>query len=280
MLISGGYERTITVRKAKTRANLRIFGEKPLFLHHIVTLGCYSAPMVEQAPIPLREENIPAMLDKHSEKIDSAIGKDSETQQRRLQLFDHDPKTIAAHYPELQKKSQELAERTSALQKSAATAGWVAFAATAVASGYATFKKKAIKSPLIASIFTLFTSITAGFAANYATDRLMGQRIREESNDVAEASRKAYERELAVYMEDTASKLARVSESEKRAAAAMAAPAPAAGKTEGDQSKWTAQVQPAESRISPEALKPVEGHATQVEKSKAVANDPAMAIRA
>lgn len=186
--------------------------------------------MVDQAPIPLKGENIPAMLEKHSEKIDSAVGKDSDTQQRRLKLFDHDPSAMAAHYPELQKKSQELAERASALQKSAATAGWGAFVATAAAMGYATFKKKAIKSPLIAGIATLFTSITAGFAANYATDRMLGTRIREESKDVAEAARKAYERELGVYMEDTASKLARVTESEKQAAAAMAAPAPAGSK--------------------------------------------------
>lgn len=186
--------------------------------------------MVDQAPIPLREENIPAMLEKHSEKIDSAIGKDSETQQRRLRLFDHDPKAMAAHYPELQQKSQELSERAAALQKSAATAGWTAFAATAVATGYATFKKKVIKSPLIAGIATLFTSITAGFAANFATDRLLGQRIREESADVAEASRKAYERELAVYMEDTSNKLARIPEEKKQAVAAMSAPAPIASK--------------------------------------------------
>lgn len=193
--------------------------------------------MVEQTPIPLREENIPAMLERHSGKIDSAIGKDSDTQQTRLKLFDHDPKAMQAHYPELQQKSQELRERHDALQKSAATAGWVAFAATAAATGYATFKKKAIKSPLIAGIATLFSSITAGFAANYATDRLLGKRIREESADVAEASRKAYERELAVYMEDTANKLAKVPDGQKQAVAAMAAPAPGSkaaeiGKTE------------------------------------------------
>lgn len=44
--------------------------------------------------------------------------------------------------------------------------------------------------------------------------------------------------------------------------------------------KWAAQMQPAESKISPDALKPVEGHVAQVEKSKAAANDPTLAIRA
>jgi hypothetical protein len=177
--------------------------------------------MAEQAPIPLTEENIPALMQKHSEKIDSAVGNDSDKQQQRLKLFDHDPKAIEAHYPELQKKSQELQERSAAVQKSASTAGWVAFAATAIATGYAAVKKKIHPSNMIQGIVVVLSSITAGFAANYATDRLLGKNIREESNDVAEASRKAYERELGVYMEDTANKLATMSDSEKKAAEAL-----------------------------------------------------------
>lgn len=177
--------------------------------------------MVEQAPIPLKEENIPALIEKHAKKIDSAVGNDSDTQQARLKLFDHDPQAMQAHYPELQKKSQELKERNDVLQKSAATAGWAAFAATALATGYAVFKKKAIENKLIGAIAVTFTSITAGFAANYATDRLLGKRIREESADVAKASRLAYERELGVYMEDTANKKAAMSDDEKKMADAL-----------------------------------------------------------
>lgn len=177
--------------------------------------------MVEQAPIPLKEENIPALIEKHAKKIDSAIGNDSDTQQARLKLFDHDPQTIQAHYPELQKKSQELQERNDALQKSAAMAGWAAFAATALATGYAAVKKKISPNNMIQGIVVALTSITAGFAANYAADRLLGKRIREESADVAKASRLAYERELGVYMEDTANKKAAMSDDEKKVADAL-----------------------------------------------------------
>ena len=208
--------------------------------------------MVEQAPIPLREENIPALIEKHSAKIDSAVGKDSDTQQARLRLFDHDPQAMQAHYPELQKKSQELKERNDALQKSAATAGWTAFAATAAITGYAAMKKKISPSNLIQGIVVTLTSITAGFAANFATDRLLGKRIREESADVAKASRLAYERELGVYMEDTANRLASMSEEEKKKAEMLHASI----------SKLAE-----EKKLKPEPAK-AESHTAAVEKSR------------
>lgn len=211
--------------------------------------------MAEQTPIPLREENIPALIEKHSAKIDSAVGKDSDTQQARLRLFDHDPQAMAAHYPELQKKSQELKERNDALQKSAATAGWTAAIATAAITGFAAMKKKISPSNLIQGIVVVLTSITAGFAANFATDRLLGKRIREESSDVAEAARKAYERELGVYMEDTATRLAALPDSEKKAAEVLHA---SISKIAEDK------------KAIPELAK-TESHAAAVEKSRAEA---------
>lgn len=48
----------------------------------------------------------------------------------------------------------------------------------------------------------------------------------------------------------------------------------------GDDASWASQMQPAENKLSPDALKSVEGHVAQVEKSKAAANDPTLAIRA
>lgn len=153
--------------------------------------------------IPLKEENIPALLAKHHDKIDRAVANDPDTQKRRLELFEHDPQKIAAHYPELQQRSEELREQNLAIQKTSATVGWATFAATAAGTAYAISKKKLGESKLIQSIVMSVSSVIAGLGANFITDRLLGKRVREESADLAIASRKAYERELAVYMEDT-----------------------------------------------------------------------------
>ncbi len=56
--------------------------------------------------------------------------------------------------------------------------------------------------------------------------------------------------------------------------------APSVTPQQGDDASWAAQMQPAENKLSPEAFKPVEGHVAQVEKSKAAANDPTLAVRA
>ncbi len=71
---------------------------------------------------------------------------------------------------------------------------------------------------------------------------------------------------------------------EKKSRNAIAKPAvecaPTTAPQQGEDSTWASQMQPAENKISPEALKPVEGHVAQVEKSKAAANDASLAIRA
>ena len=164
--------------------------------------------MDDKRNTPLRQKDIPSLMDKHHEKIDRAIGYDSDTQQKRLVLFEHNPAKMAAHYPELQKKSEELREENLAVKSTSAAVGWLALASTAVATGYAASKNKISENKLIQGVAVVLSSVTAGLATNFLTDRLLGSKLRKESTELAFASRKAYEQELAVYMEDTERKIA------------------------------------------------------------------------
>lgn len=225
--------------------------------------------MDKTAPTPITQETIPDLIEKHNEKIDRSIGYDSDTQQARLKLFGHDPAAIAAHYPELQKKSEELRAQNDAIQKSAGTAGLVAFAATAAVTGFLAFKKKISKNPVIAGIAALFSSITAGFAANFLTDKMLGNRVREESKDLAIAARKADERELAVYMEDTQRKLTARTADEEAAAKALVA------NQLQTENKWSSkEVQ--KTIAAAEAEKPAT-HTASVEKNRTEAKSASLA---
>lgn len=184
---------------------------------------------------PYQAADIPSLQERHHEKIDRADGYPSDIQQKRLVLFDHDPQRIAAHYPELQKKSEELHQQDLQVRRTAGTVGWLAFAATAAATGYAASKKKISENKILQGAVVVVSSIFAGLGANYVTDRLLGSRVREESADVALASRRAYDRELAIYMDDTQRK---IDERLKEQPAAANAQPTVGNDTAANNSRW------------------------------------------
>jgi hypothetical protein len=176
--------------------------------------------ILTQTQAPTNE--IDALVTKHRPEIDRIKIMSSQDQQQAFRDLGVDPQAVAAHYPELQRKSAELQREDSLANKKTAATG-IASLVAGTAGAIAFNRKRPFGSKIVQRFVIPITGLATGFAGTFVGSRLFSGKIRDESKKLTVEAKNVFERELAVALENKE----RESIAAMAAAPAAAAPSPA-----------------------------------------------------
>jgi hypothetical protein len=166
-------------------------------------------------PAMLLQPNYPALIEKHRAEIERIMMLTPEEQEKELSTrYGLDPHKIENHYKDLQMLGAELRHQGASANRKTLALAITAFSAGATAS---IVKRKAIhESGLVQAIVGSLVAFSAGFVATLAGTSLFAGNLKKEGKALAIEARDAFEREMAVAIENK----------QRADAAASLAPAP------------------------------------------------------
>jgi hypothetical protein len=143
-----------------------------------------------------------ALIAKHRIEIDRVKMLDAKGQQEVFRELGVDPKALESHYGELERQSAELQRQDLAANKKVVATGWASFAAGLAGAIAITRSKFKIESPLVRRFVIGLTAPAAGLMGTFAASRIFAGKIRDESKVLGIEAKNAFERELAVALEN------------------------------------------------------------------------------
>jgi hypothetical protein len=145
------------------------------------------------------EQEIKALVARHRPEIDRIKVLSPEGQMAALRDLGIDPRALEDHYRGLEAKSDELQRRDAVANTRTEITGWASLAA-GVTAALAMGKK--LGSGIVRFFAVPLAGLAAGFAGTYIGSRVFSGTIRRESRELTVEAKNAFERELAVALEN------------------------------------------------------------------------------